>query len=147
TTVATAPYRRHKLEAAAPAEYATMALATFQQSDGPVFREQTVVVFADYLSSAPTKWTLEMPDLSGIPGFQAKWGFSGAAYDWSVYVVGGTLAGPESLPTTDGAVSRFASEASPNSNGDVLGAPRAVSGAPRGQIVKQLLAAANPNTF
>jgi len=54
-------------------EYATLALATFQQTNGGALRVARVLTTAAYLGGAPVMWDLALADLSGIEGFQSSW--------------------------------------------------------------------------
>ena len=54
------------------------------------FRGATNRVFMtatrEYFGGTPRTWMLEMPNLTGVPGFQDVFGLHPGAYEWSVRV-------------------------------------------------------------
>lgn len=80
TTVGTTPSLRLRAQVPAVGTYTSGANAQFQQNANTV----SISMTGAYLASAPTTWTLDVPDFSSA-GYDANWGLkSGAAVSWSV---------------------------------------------------------------
>lgn len=81
-SVATAPYRRLRASGTLQSEYNQFIGASFTQSTGGT-RSWTITASAGFFPS--TAYDLEVPDLSGVAGFNNTWGLiTGTAVDWSI---------------------------------------------------------------
>jgi hypothetical protein len=87
--IATTPWLQMRAELPAQPEYATFASATFSQSPTQFSDHAvTVTVSAAYLGGPPSPWTIDMPDLTAIPGFPAAWQLNSTiATGWYVEAV------------------------------------------------------------
>jgi hypothetical protein len=47
-----------------------------------------LVATREYFGGTPETWTLDVPDLRGVPGFQASWSFPQQGFDWLLMVTG-----------------------------------------------------------
>jgi uncharacterized membrane protein len=82
STVATAPYRRLRATGTIPPEYNQAVGIAYTQSGG-TGRSWTISMSAGYAGG--TAYDLEVPDLTGVAGFNASWGLvNGLATDWAV---------------------------------------------------------------
>jgi hypothetical protein len=80
TTIGTTPYLRLRAQVPTQSTYTSAAALDLDQNNTAV----SVVMTAAYLSSTPTTWTLDVPDLSSA-GYDATWGLkSGVGVSWSV---------------------------------------------------------------
>jgi hypothetical protein len=87
TTIATAPYLRMRGQVAAQTTYSGGAIAEFDQGN----RSVSVGVTASYLGSAPSTWSVDVPDLSAA-GYDPAWGLkSGQSTSWQVEAAGGDI--------------------------------------------------------
>ena len=79
-------YVHPRIQLPSQAEYDRMAYANFGQSGDGV----TVAMTSSYLGGAPSTWTLEVPDLSSVDGWNDAWGLSsGTEITWSLVAEGG----------------------------------------------------------
>ena len=90
-TVGTSPSVRLRIEVPSQREYGssiTVILSQYAVING--FRGATNRVFMtatrEYFGGTPRTWMLEMPNLTGVPGFQDVFGLHPGAYEWSVRV-------------------------------------------------------------
>ncbi len=82
STVASAPYRRARATGSWQAEYNQGVGVSFTQSNG-ASRTWSITSSTGYAAGAT--YDLEVPDLSGVAGFNATWGLlPGAATEWAL---------------------------------------------------------------
>ena len=82
TSLATSPYRRLRAVGSWVADYDQGVGITFQQNDGGG-RSWTVNTSRDVATGAT--WSLEIPDLSAVAGFNTTWGLqAGLATTWAL---------------------------------------------------------------
>jgi hypothetical protein len=112
TTVATSPYRRLAIESASNPMYAAMAAAFVFQSS----RSWNMIVTKEFLGSTPATWTLTMPDLAAVDGFEASWALQAGSYDLLLEQAEGRFAAILGGPGIDGDLLRFGSYESSTSN-------------------------------
>ena len=87
TRLASAPYGRGRAVLTSQSAYDRWVQATF--STAP--RHNSVLVTAGYAgASLPATWDLQMPDLSGVTGWNNAWGLTTAPFAWSVSAAGGS---------------------------------------------------------
>ncbi|MCC7054269.1 MAG: hypothetical protein IT355_13465 [Gemmatimonadaceae bacterium] len=87
TRLASAPYGRGRAALTSQPEYDRWVQATF--STAP--RHNSVLVTAGYAgASLPATWDIQMPDLSGVTGWNNAWGLTTAPFAWSVSAAGGS---------------------------------------------------------
>lgn len=80
TTIGTTPYLRLRAQVPTVSTYTSAAVLDLDQNDKGV----SVLMTAAYLSSTPTTWTLDVPDLSSA-GYDATWGLkNGVGVSWGV---------------------------------------------------------------
>jgi hypothetical protein len=79
TTIGTTPYLRLRAQVPTQSTYTSAAALDLDQNNNTV----SIVMTAAYLSSTPTTWTLDVPDLSSA-GYDATWGLkNGVGVSWS----------------------------------------------------------------
>ncbi len=106
TTLATTPYRRVRVEVPAQSEYDASVSVLFQQLGSLV----GMVATREYFGGTPQTWSLSVPDLRGVAGFDATVGLQAGRFDWTINVSSRPyLFAP--LQATDGHVNRFATVA------------------------------------
>ena len=73
-TVATAPYPRFRVQAAAQTEYsAGISFILFQPPPPNATKRIEMIITSGYTAGAPATWDVTLPDLSGLTGFQNSW--------------------------------------------------------------------------
>jgi len=83
TTLGTTPYLRVRAQVPALATYTSAANVVLSQNSNNV----AVLMTAGYVGSAPTAWTIDVPDLAGA-GYDASWGIkNGVGVSWTVTAV------------------------------------------------------------
>ena len=106
TSIGTTPTLRLRTVLPVQSVYDLFASADYSQDNG---NEASIAMTSGYRGSA-TSWTLEMPDLSGLEGWQNSWGLAaGTPVAYSVSAYGGffSLIAP-GMPT-DGTTYHYAS--------------------------------------
>ena len=84
----TSPYLRPLVQFASQVEYGEAAAVEFYQSS----RGATVGVSAAYLGGTPATWQLELPDFSGVEGWDNAWGLDPTApTQWLVRAQAGAV--------------------------------------------------------
>jgi hypothetical protein len=80
STIATAPYARLRAAGTWQAEYSSSGTAFYEQD----FRMWTVSFSRGY-TGAGAAYQVDVPDLSGVPGFLSTWGLlTGAQTTWTL---------------------------------------------------------------
>jgi hypothetical protein len=83
TTIGTTPNLRLRAQVPTLSTYTSAGVLDLEQNNNGV----SVLMTAGYLSSTPTNWTLDVPDLSSA-GYDATWGLkSGVGVSWSVNAI------------------------------------------------------------
>ncbi len=104
TTLATSPYVRLKVDIASQPEYDASVNLLFQQAGALV----SIGATKEYFGGTPQTWSLTIPDLSGIEGFDGAAGLKPGRFDWSMGVTSQPFVFAPLL-ATDGLVVRSAS--------------------------------------
>ena len=132
-TVATTPYLRLRAELAAQAEYNQFANVTYTQGSTAATgrRSADLGMTAGYANGGD--YNLEIPDFSGVEGFDSNWGLkTGVETDWDAFAFGGTsIVGFLGQRPTDGTTIQFASR-----NGTIAGTVRASRAMPAIRTVR-----------
>ena len=107
SSLATTPSRRLRAVLPVATQYELFASASYAQEDG---NEASVSMTSGYRGNA-TSWTLDMPDLSGVTGYNAAaWGLSAAAPTaYTVSAYGGFFSFVLGGAPQDGSTFQFAS--------------------------------------
>ena len=88
TVAASAPYARLRTVGSWQTDYADLVAVTYNQETGAA-RSWMVDASRGYFGAA-AGFDLEMPDFSGVAGFDNSWGLrTGIATDWSIIAIGG----------------------------------------------------------
>ncbi|MEO7522436.1 MAG: hypothetical protein ABIW79_11530, partial [Gemmatimonas sp.] len=102
-TLATTPYARIRATGSFPAEYPDFLTVGYSQNNGQ--RDWTIFATRAYLGAA-SSYELEIPDLSGVAGFQNAWGLvAGVLTDYTFAAYSG-FQGLTSI--TEGSTVKFA---------------------------------------
>ena len=111
-TVGTSPTVRLRMDVASQLEYGASISASLRQfavTNG--FLGATILVSMtatrEYFGGTPREWTLEMPDLSRVPGFENVLGLRPGEYEWGFSVTSSPF-GSGPADATDGMVIRRA---------------------------------------
>jgi hypothetical protein len=103
TSVGSASNPRLRLTLASQTDYASQVQLLALQTS----RTVTVTAVASHFGGTPATWSVEMPDLSGVDGWQATWGLEPGAMDVLVSAFGPTPARVGGIPV-DGSTLRTA---------------------------------------
>jgi hypothetical protein len=98
-TIATTPYARLRVDGSWQSDYGDMLFGTFSQSSGSVNRSWVVSATRAYYAGAST-YAVEMPDFSGVAGFDNNWGLragTSVSFGAIAYSSGGATATTEGL--------------------------------------------------
>jgi len=98
-TIATTPYARLRVNGTWQSEYGDMLFGTFSQSVANVNRSWVVSATRAYFAGAST-FEVDMPDFSGVAGFDTNWGLragSSVSFGAVAYSAGGATATTEGL--------------------------------------------------
>ncbi|MDQ3697158.1 MAG: hypothetical protein M3373_03905 [Gemmatimonadota bacterium] len=89
TTLESSPTLRLRVDVGAQPEYASQILFYLFQSSS-LTDGRTIGLWAtkEYFGDTPTTWSLTIPDLSGVEGFQSSWGLQPGSYTWNLLVHG-----------------------------------------------------------
>lgn len=120
SSAAASPYLRLRGQIASQSDYNTASVFFFEQ---PQFgRFSAVIATAGYFSGTPATWTVEMPDLSGVTGFQSSWALqSGRSTNWLAVGYGGSRAALLfGAAPSDGESERFSSRQSGSIQAGIL---------------------------
>lgn len=90
SAIASAPYLRLRASAQRPTAYGGAFNIEYMQTQSISERRVTVTMTRLYHSGGGT-WTVDVPDLSSVAGWQNGWGLQsgGSAIDWTAIVIGG----------------------------------------------------------
>ncbi|HEY0929387.1 MAG TPA: hypothetical protein VGE27_05665 [Gemmatimonas sp.] len=105
-TIATAPYARLRVSGSWQSDYGDMLFGTFSQTVGGVNRYWGVSATRAYFAGAST-YEVEMPDFSGVAGFDNNWGLragTSVSFGAIAYSAGGATATTEGLTVRSAAV-------------------------------------------
>lgn len=86
TTIANAPYRRLSVSVAKQSDYAD-AIGVGYTPTTSNGNSWTVNMTATYAGN-PSTWKIDIPDFSGVAGFQSSWGLGNTATTWTVTASG-----------------------------------------------------------
>jgi hypothetical protein len=109
TVAGTTPYVRLRATGPIQADYGEAVTATFTQASNPS-RSWVIMASRAFIGATAATYALEIPDLTGVGGFQNTWGLrTGVATGWNVTAYSGLLAFAGGF--TEGAAFRGAARA------------------------------------
>ena len=88
TTETNSPTLRIRAEVTGQSEYGSSITLRYGQAPPATTNRNSVSVSAtkEYFGATPATWSLTIPDLSGVDGFQPSWGLQPGPYAWSMHV-------------------------------------------------------------
>ena len=89
SAIASAPYRRFSVSGLWQPDYGDVMAVQYQQQPN----SWSISLSRGYLGAAAANWTLAIPDLSGVAGFNAAWGLGSGSTVFSILATGGTQGG------------------------------------------------------
>ena len=106
TTVSSGASLRLRVTFPTQSDYDRAASVTFQQLQSTLV---TVGVTAEYATQSGNAFTLTIPDLTGVSGFDSRWALQpGTDLQWTASRIGGTLGVGQNVVPTNGSIQRSA---------------------------------------
>ena len=78
-----------RVDLAAQSEYGAQVNIALAQPQPSTFQNTvTITATKEYFGGTPVRWSLEIPDLNGVPGFFPLWGMPSGGMGWTLRVSG-----------------------------------------------------------